>query len=103
MNNRMVRARYGFSKILVSLIANNVSYLERASAHSVKSGTVEAPMPSERAARVRQYDGSRELRSLADALAKLQDLDDFSEPETATIKTIEAQPSVWRHSLSCQR
>jgi hypothetical protein len=44
-------------------------------------------MPSERAARVRQYDGSKELRSLADALAKLQDLDDFSEGERATITT----------------
>lgn len=36
---------------------------------------------------VRQYDGSKELRSLADVLATLQDLDDFSERETATIRT----------------
>jgi hypothetical protein len=44
-------------------------------------------MLNESAARVRQYDGSTELRSLADAVAKLVDFDDFSEHEIATFKT----------------
>jgi hypothetical protein len=44
-------------------------------------------MDISKVAPVRQYDGSREMRSLADGVAKLIELDDFSENETATIKS----------------